>query len=1202
MKNLLQHILLFIFAFIQSIDVQGQCTTPQLLGVNNGPSGIQITHEYQQAGTYFIEHGAPGFTPGVDGNAGVGGTLYQVNGFYGVTELLGLSGTNKTYYLRLRCPNLSWTPNSNAITFNASGAAQYGVIYPIFNLNEPNTHYITNNPSTPPVNAMNICAQFGSGNETRYRYDSKGTGYYELELSNSAGYLNPQFAWKPLNGNNAVQNYTCVLPYKTTNISGVQRDYFRVGPFVNGVAYDLSLDPFNSTTFYQVNVKLSCPLPNTITFNNIQPTSVNINKNCGNCADSLIMEYGLKGFTPGTGANPGVNGTIIYFPGQTMTLPSLQVSTEYDLYFRAVCGPVYTSNVKYSIRTAINCATVPGLNCGDFGNFTLLGSNGQRGAWASNYCSAPVSHPDSAMEMLYSFTPTSTGNYSLYSYKLIAGHTGFVYTTKLQIKDAALGCNELNWTCLTSLTGNPITYVPQTISLGILTAGTTYLIRADKPFGSVYTSIFYFQLKCNPDCFSPVLDLITNVNPTGATVNLFCNTCYPSVFLEYGPAGFSPGADTLPGVGGTVIMNPSFPYVLSGLNSNMTYDVYARTNCNGSGSGFTSNAGPQNFTTCSTAPTSITKSYAASFACTGDSVTLYRQGGVLSPGSEFKWYSGGCGLTYLGSGDSIRVLVPNQNINYSVRAEGSCGISGCANFSMSVFTIAINGTTSICEGNSANINVTTNGLLYNWSTGATTQSININQPGTYTCTAYSATFGCYATANKIVGGLVPVASSVNASCTSLCDGSASVTVSGGTAPYTYLWNNGATTSSLNNLCAGNYSVSTSDAAGCLINRNVVVSAPPCLSCTKPDQLSVSNINPSNAMISWNPGIVADKFQVRYRLSTSSVYDFVSVSGPNPPNFVTLYNLTPSSTYIWQVKSICSTGNSIYSDESTFTTLSGQLACNTTPQNPGHGIINPTNAQLIWGAQTADNFKVRYLILGSPNWTWATFPSIPNNGNILGNLLPGTTYVWQVRTSCSGGSNSTFSMTDTFTTGSGSLLCASTPINLGSTNITNSSAMLNWAMQSADNFKVRYRLMNSSNWIWQTFQSWANTGGVLGGLNPGTTYIWQLRTSCTGGTNSGFSETDTFTTLPFLLREIDVTSNTFHVYPNPFSQKLYLDLASDDENSDHTIEIFDLPGTKVYTQKFKGNNLELDLKGISSGVYLLKISTSGSTHYKRIVKL
>lgn len=58
----------------------------------------------------------------------------------------------------------------------------------------------------------------------------------------------------------------------------------------------------------------------------------------------------------------------------------------------------------------------------------------------------------------------------------------------------------------------------------------------------------------------------------------------------------------------------------------------------------------------------------------------------------------------------------------------------------------------------------------------------------------------------------------NASCANLCDGEAAVVPTGGTLPYTFQWDAGAsnqTTQLANGLCAGSYSISITDANGCL---------------------------------------------------------------------------------------------------------------------------------------------------------------------------------------------------------------------------------------------------------------------------------------------------------------------------------------------------------------------------------------------------
>jgi gliding motility-associated-like protein len=54
-------------------------------------------------------------------------------------------------------------------------------------------------------------------------------------------------------------------------------------------------------------------------------------------------------------------------------------------------------------------------------------------------------------------------------------------------------------------------------------------------------------------------------------------------------------------------------------------------------------------------------------------------------------------------------------------------------------------------------------------------------------------------------------------------GSATVTASGGTPPYTYLWSDGTTTTSISNLAPGNYSCKVTDACKCTTSGNVTIS-------------------------------------------------------------------------------------------------------------------------------------------------------------------------------------------------------------------------------------------------------------------------------------------------------------------------------------------------------------------------------------------
>lgn len=68
-------------------------------------------------------------------------------------------------------------------------------------------------------------------------------------------------------------------------------------------------------------------------------------------------------------------------------------------------------------------------------------------------------------------------------------------------------------------------------------------------------------------------------------------------------------------------------------------------------------------------------------------------------------------------------------------------------------------------------------------------------------------------------------------CGTNCTGTATATPSGGVAPYTYLWDNGQTTATANNLCAISYSVTVTDANGCTGNQSVTITSSSSLTAT-----------------------------------------------------------------------------------------------------------------------------------------------------------------------------------------------------------------------------------------------------------------------------------------------------------------------------------------------------------------------------------
>lgn len=109
---------------------------------------------------------------------------------------------------------------------------------------------------------------------------------------------------------------------------------------------------------------------------------------------------------------------------------------------------------------------------------------------------------------------------------------------------------------------------------------------------------------------------------------------------------------------------------------------------------------------------------------------------------------------------------------------------------------------------------------FNWNTNPaqTTATASSLPAGNYTVTV-SAANACTTTASYVLAqpaALTNTATVVNELCGKK-NGSITNSFSGGIMPYNYTWNNGATTASLQNLDAGNYTINVRDANNCLFN-------------------------------------------------------------------------------------------------------------------------------------------------------------------------------------------------------------------------------------------------------------------------------------------------------------------------------------------------------------------------------------------------
>jgi gliding motility-associated-like protein len=222
-----------------------------------------------------------------------------------------------------------------------------------------------------------------------------------------------------------------------------------------------------------------------------------------------------------------------------------------------------------------------------------------------------------------------------------------------------------------------------------------------------------------------------------------------------------------------------------------------------------------------------------------------------------------CGNVYVGSGNGVykfdaalnllsSATTPGEVYDVDVSANGEVAAAGrnflatfamgacaqqsfvCGNVLDVTATATSTGCTAPCSGTAAaSPTGGTPPYSYLWSNGATNQQVIGLCAGIYTVLVTDAT-GQLDSATVSVSAPSAVnltVASTPASCT-LSDGTATVTVTGGTPPYAYSWSSsGNSSATVTGLAPGSYSVSVTDAAGCTATQSFVIGSPSTINLT-----------------------------------------------------------------------------------------------------------------------------------------------------------------------------------------------------------------------------------------------------------------------------------------------------------------------------------------------------------------------------------
>jgi gliding motility-associated-like protein len=440
-------------------------------------------------------------------------------------------------------------------------------------------------------------------------------------------------------------------------------------------------------------------------------------------------------------------------------------------------------------------------------------------------------------------TVTTSGNYQVTETSTV-GCTGISAITTVVV-------NPLPTPTITA--GGPITFCSGGSVILTSTAATSYLWST----GAVTQSITV----TTSGTYSVTVTDANGCQGPSNSITVTVNTLAPPTITASGPITFCQGGNV------TLTCNPAgASYLWS--DGEVTQSIivnasgnYTVTLTDANGCVATSTA---TIVTVNALPTpSITAGGPITF-CIGGSVTL-----TCNP----------AGASYLWSdGEVTQSIIVTTSGVFTVTLTDA---NGCVGTSLSTTvtvnplptpTITTSGSTAICAGSSVTLTCNPAGASYLWSTGAVTQSINVTTAGNYTVTLTDAN-GCVGTSagTAVTVNPLPTPTITASGPTSFCVGQ-NVVLTCNPAGNSYLWSTGAVTQSITVSTAGNYTVTLTDANGC-----VGTSAPTTITI---NPLPVVNLGPDqNICIGQSTTLNAGAGTV-YLWSTGATTPTISVNTTN----------------------------------------------------------------------------------------------------------------------------------------------------------------------------------------------------------------------------------------------------------------------------------------------------------------------------------
>ncbi|MEQ1553509.1 MAG: choice-of-anchor J domain-containing protein [Ferruginibacter sp.] len=402
---------------------------------------------------------------------------------------------------------------------------------------------------------------------------------------------------------------------------------------------------------------------------------------CSNVGTANVTFTGTPGGVYSSTAGLSINATTGAINLVTSTAGAYVVT--YTLVPNGVCNPSFTTTANITI-TAAPVATITYVGspyCSDAATATITRTGAAGGVYSST-TGLSINPTTGDVNIA-----TSTAGTYVVTYTITANAGCALFSTTTNITITAAPNATITYGAAPYCSNSGIANVTKTgttggifsSSTGLSINATTGAVTLATSTAGTYTVTYTIAAASGCATFTTTA-LITITAAANATINYtgspFCQSAATAMVTRSGNIGGIYSSTT-----GLVLNATTGDVDIAASTAGsyiVTYTIVANAGC----SAFTTTANIV-INSLSLAPTGATANTTLICANNG-TVNLTANGGTLGTGASYKWYSGSCGGTLVGTGITLSNILLNNTTTFYVRIEGICNTTICQSVTVNV--------------------------------------------------------------------------------------------------------------------------------------------------------------------------------------------------------------------------------------------------------------------------------------------------------------------------------------------------------------------------------------------------------------------------------------------------------------------------------------------------------------------------------------